>query len=61
MKKILSVLVLAALLLSALAVTVSAEEYEYITAANFYEYEAVKRDEVYDGEAGIACHACRDQ
>ena len=53
MKKMLSVLVLAAMLLSALAITVCAE-YDYITAANFYEHEAVKRDEVYDGDAGIA-------
>ena len=54
MKKILSMLVLAAMLLSALAITVTAEEYSYISAANFWEHEAVKRDEVYDGEAGIA-------
>ena len=53
MKKMLSVLVLAAMLLSALAITVCAE-YDYITAANFYEHEAVKRDEVYEGDAGIA-------
>ncbi|MBQ7378617.1 MAG: hypothetical protein IJW70_02920 [Clostridia bacterium] len=54
MKKILSMLILAAMLLSVLALTVSAEEYDYITAANFYEHEATKRDEVYEGEAGIA-------
>ena len=54
MKKILSVLVLWAMLLSALAIATSAEEYDYINEADYYEHEAVKSDEVYDCEAGIA-------
>ena len=54
MKKMLSVLVLAAMLLSALAITVSAAQYDYVNQADYYEHEAVKRDEVYDCEAGIA-------
>ena len=54
MKKILSLLVLAAMLLSALALTVSAAEYDYINQADYYEHEAAKSDEVYDCEAGIA-------
>mgnify|MGYP003307419159 CR=1 FL=1 len=54
MKKILSVLVLAAMLLSALAIACSAEEYDYVNQADYYEHEAVKRDEVYDEQAGIA-------
>lgn len=54
MKKILSVLVLAAMLLSTLAIAASAEEYDYVNQADYYEHEAVKRDEVYDEQAGIA-------
>lgn len=54
MKKILSMLVLAAMLLSVLALTVSAEEYDYITAADYYEHKAAKEAEVYAEEAGIA-------
>ena len=42
MKKMLSVLVLAAMLLSALAITASAAEYDYVNQADYYEHEAVK-------------------
>ena len=54
MKKTLSLLVLAAMLLSVLALTVSAAEYDYINQADYYEHEAAKIDEIYDSEAGIA-------
>lgn len=56
MKKILSMLVLTAMLLSVLALTASAAEYEYITerASDYYEMNAKKYQEVYDQEAGIA-------
>ena len=54
MKKTLSMLMLMAMLLSVLALTVSAEEYEYVNQADYYEHNAVKADEIYDGEAGIA-------
>ena len=56
MKKMLSVLVLAAMLLSALALSVSAAKYEYKTdrATDYYELDADKVDEIYDYEAGIA-------
>ncbi len=54
MKKILSMLVLAAMLLSVLAIVASAEEYEYINQADYYEHKAAKAEEVYDCEAGIA-------
>ncbi len=56
MKKTLSLLVLTALLLSALALTVSAAEYDYLTdrTTDYYELEAEKADEIYDYDAGIA-------
>ena len=54
MKKLLSMLVLTTMLLSVLALTASADEYEYINAADYYEHNAAKADEVYDEQAGIA-------
>lgn len=56
MKKLLSMLVLTAMLLSASVLAVSAAEYEYITdrTTDYYELNAAKVDEIYDYEAGIA-------
>lgn len=54
MKKLLSMLVLTAMLLSVLALTASADEYEYVNVADYYEHNAVKADEVYDEQASIA-------
>ena len=56
MKKMLSLLVLSAMLLSALALTGSAAKYEYKTdrTTDYYELDAAKVDEVYDCDAGIA-------
>ena len=54
MKKVFSVLVMAAMLLSALAIATSAAEYDYINQADYYEHEAEKIDEIYNSEAGIA-------
>ena len=54
MNKLFSMLVMIAMLLSVLALTVFAAEYDYVNQADYYEHEATKRDEIYDGEAGIA-------
>ena len=56
MKKTLSMLLLTAMLLSALALSVSAAEYEYVSdsATDYYERDAAKADEIYDYDAGIA-------
>lgn len=56
MKKALSILVLVAMLLSVLALTVSAAEYNYKTdtLTDYYEMDAAKVDEIYAQEAGIA-------
>lgn len=56
MKKLFAFLTVAVLLLSAMAVAASAAKYEYLTdiSTDYYELEAKKVDEIYDGQAGLA-------